>query len=386
VDVQSNGSYYKFNLDYMTFFNLGRLQGSSSNQDAYKTLRDYTASHQNAFFDIVDRALRGANAARDAEMVTLLDQWLQRPRRDFYVDLSHQVPVCGSDACQPVPVPLRPPTDFLWQRDPFQLAGGGSGIIESAGIDYLLPYWMGRYYGVITSASVHSAAAILGPVAPNSLASMFGTNLASSTAQSTSEAPPSALGGVTLAVTDAQGAVRSAPLLYVSPGQVNFVVPDGSAPGPATFVVIDGSSTQTAAATIGPVAPALFTMNGAGTGVAAATAITVPPANPALQIPVPVFQCNSTGCVSVPINLGVDTPVYVTFYGTGIRGRSSLANVSVSIDGTVSPVLYAGPSPGFVGLDQVNVSVPLTLRGSGEANVALKVDGQTSNTVTVNLR
>ena len=36
------------------------------------------------------------------------------------------------------------------QRSPVQLAGGGNGDIETAGIDYILPYWMGRYYGVIT--------------------------------------------------------------------------------------------------------------------------------------------------------------------------------------------------------------------------------------------
>jgi hypothetical protein len=39
-------------------------------------------------------------------------------------------------------------TDFLWQRSPFLLYGGGSARIEAPGIDYLLPYWMGRYYGV----------------------------------------------------------------------------------------------------------------------------------------------------------------------------------------------------------------------------------------------
>jgi hypothetical protein len=62
------------------------------------------------------------------------------------VDASKVVPVCGQEACQPVPVPCRPPTDFLWQRNPFQLSGGGKGVVESAGVDYLLPYWMARYY------------------------------------------------------------------------------------------------------------------------------------------------------------------------------------------------------------------------------------------------
>lgn len=151
VDVLDNSSYFKFNLDFMTFYNLIRLQSSEDNRAAYQIVRDYSASHQNAFFDIIDRAIRGPDTARDLEMVTLLNQWLLRPKRDFSVDNSKNVPVCGQDACQPIPVPLRVPTDFLWQRSPFQLAGGGSGLIESAGIDYILPYWMGRYYGVIAA-------------------------------------------------------------------------------------------------------------------------------------------------------------------------------------------------------------------------------------------
>ena len=131
VDVQSNGSYFKFNLDYMTFYHLVALQNNDDNNGAYNTLRNYTASHQNAFFNMIDRALRGPNAARDAETRTLLDQWLQRPKRDFSVDLSTTVPVCGSEACQPIPVPMRTPATFLWEVDPFQLKGGGSGLIET---------------------------------------------------------------------------------------------------------------------------------------------------------------------------------------------------------------------------------------------------------------
>ena len=245
VDVLSNDSYFKFNLDYMTFYNLVRIQNNGDNQGAYQIVRNYTASHQNAFFDAVDRALQGANASRDAEMGTLLDQWLQRPKRDPFVDLSKSVPVCGSEACQPIPVPQRPPTDFLWQRDPFQLSGGGGGVIEGAGIDYILPYWMGRYYGAIAaggsgSAKVQSAAAPSSTLSPNSLASLYGTGLAASTEQAQSQPLPTSLGGISLMVTDASGAARPAPLVYVSPTQINFVVPDGTAPGSATFTVANG--------------------------------------------------------------------------------------------------------------------------------------------------
>ena len=393
VDVQDNRSYFKFNLDYMTFYNLLRLQNNDDNHGAYKIVRNYTASHQNAFFDIIDRALQGPNATRDSGIPTLLDQWLQRPRRDTAVDLTGTVQVCGNEACQPVPVPRRPPTDFLWQRDPFLLSGGAAGTIEGAGIDYILPYWMARYYAVISDGgapgsanTVQSAAAPIGAVAPDSLASFFGTNLATGTAQALDQPLPTTLGGITLSVTDATGTQRSAPLIYVSPAQINFVVPDGTVPGASTFSITNGGTTQSATATVRSVAPALFSMNGTGSGVAAATAIAVQAGNPQLQSPVTVFQCTGSSCVSVPINVGVDRPVYVSFYGTGIRNRSSLANVTVTINGAGVPVLYAGPTPGFTGLDQVNVGLILSLRGSGESNVVLTVDGQTSNAVTINIQ
>jgi uncharacterized protein (TIGR03437 family) len=386
VDVNDNASYFKFNLDYMTFYNLIRMQSSGDNRAAYQIVRDHTASHQNAFFDVIDRVIRGPDPSRDAEMASLLEQWLLRPKRDFGVDLTKTVQVCGGEACQPIPVPLRVPTDFLWQRDPFQLAGGGSGRVESPGIDYILPYWMGRYYGVIGGSAVQSAAAPTTSVAPDSLASLYGANLAAGTAQATSLPLQTTLGGVTLTVTDVAGVPRQAPLIYVSPGQINFEVPDGTAPGPAAFAVSNAAATQMVTAAVQRIAPALFSMNGAGTGVAAATAIAVQAANPQVQSPVPVFQCGAAGCVAVPISLGVDTPVYLSLYGTGIRNASSLANVAVTINGMSVPVLYAGPSPNYVGLDQVNAALVLGLRGSGVSNVILTVDGQVSNVVSIDIQ
>jgi uncharacterized protein (TIGR03437 family) len=386
-DVLGLSSYFKFNLDYMSFYHLVRLQDNGDNRSAYMILRNYTAPHRNAFFNMIDRALRGPDAARDAETRALLDQWIERPKRDFYVDVSSNVAVCGGEACQPVPVPLRPPATFLWEVYPFQLKGGGSGIIESAGVDYILPYWMARYYGVINGGSgIQSAAAPSSAIAPGSLASLYGQDLAAATAQAGSLPLPISLGGVTLAVTDSAGVQRNAPLLYVSPSQINFLVPENVAPGAATFAVAGGTVAQSFPAAVQPVAPTLFSMSGTGSGVAAALAVSVQAANPRLQSPVPVFQCGDVGCVSVPIALGVDQPVYVSFYGTGIRNRSSLANVTVTINGVSVPALYAGPAPNYAGLDQVNVGLPLALRGSGEVKVAFTVDGQTSNVVTINVR
>jgi len=361
------------------------LQDNSQNRGAYQIVRSYTASHQNAFFDIIDRSINGSNAARDAEMVSLLNQWLERPRRDPYVDDSKVVAVCGTEACQPVPVPIRPTTDFLWQRDPFQLAGGGSGTIEGAGIDYILPYWMGRYYGVISSA-VQSAAAPSDAIAPNSLASLYGSSLAGVATHANTQPLPLTLDGVSLSVTDAAGTERQASLLYVSPTQINFLVPDGTASGPAQFVVTNGSTTQTFSGSVATIDPTLFSMGGSGSNVAAATAVMTQANDPQSQTPVPVYQCTSSGCVAVPIDLAADTPIYLTLYGTGIRGRSALANVSVTIGKVAIPALYAGPTPNFVGLDQVNVPLPISLRGSGLSSVVVTVDGQASNAVMIDIQ
>jgi uncharacterized protein (TIGR03437 family) len=150
--------------------------------------------------------------------------------------------------------------------------------------------------------------------------------------------------------------------------------------------VTNGATTQAATANIQAVAPTLFSANGSGLGVVAATAISVQPGSNA-QTPLPVFECGSTGCSSVPIPVSSNGQVYVTLYGTGIRNGQS---VSVTINGTNVPVQFVGPAPGFTGLDQLNILLPASLQGSGETDLVLTVDGQTTdpntNVVTINLQ
>src|SRR2546430_790092 len=114
--------------------------------------------------------------------------------------------------CPTVSVPLRPPADFVWQVSPFQLAGGQSGTIESAGIDYILPYWMARYYSVASPATVQSAASSITTVAPGSIASIYGSSLSAATKQADAQPLPESLGGVSLSVRDATGTGRAASL------------------------------------------------------------------------------------------------------------------------------------------------------------------------------
>ncbi len=389
-DTLSDNSYFKFNLDSINLYSLIRLDSGaedSTYRAAYAALRAHTASQQNAFFNMIDRALNGPDVTRDQQTLVMLDQWLARPRRDVYVDLSGAVPVCGAQACSPVPVNLRPPTDFLWQRSPYQLAGGGQGLVEGAGIDYILPYWMARYYGLYGQFSVQSAAASNLNVAPSGLASIFGSNLALGTQPATSLDLPLNLAGDMVTITDSAHVTRTAQLLYVSPGQINLLLPAGIAPGIATLGVIDpGQPQQSSTVNVQNVAPALFSAAASGHGVAAATAVRVPSNSPAMQTSVPVFQCAGPLCTSTPIALDTASTVYVTLYGTGIRNRSSLSNVTVTVNGVSVPVQYASAQPVFAGLDQINIALPASLKGAGEAGVIVTVDGIASNAVTLNIQ
>ena len=153
--LEDHESYFKFNLATINFFHLIRTEGNKTYRNrylnAYQILRRTTDDHGNAHFNMIDRVLRGADARRDAETKIMLNDWLKRPRRDGWRDHrgDPRYPACGPDrACQPLPLIERIDTDFLWQRSPFLLWGGGYGTTENAGIDYLLPYWMARVYGV----------------------------------------------------------------------------------------------------------------------------------------------------------------------------------------------------------------------------------------------
>jgi len=154
--LDDHNSYFKFNLNTITLYDLIRLEDSSYYRsvymNAYTVMRRTTDDHGNAHFNMIDRGLKGPNSSRDDETRNLLENWLQRSRRDEWVDWrgDTRYSACGEDrACNPIPVVDRVRTDFLWQRSPFLLYGGGQGTIEGAGIDYILPYWMARYYGVL---------------------------------------------------------------------------------------------------------------------------------------------------------------------------------------------------------------------------------------------
>jgi len=209
-------------------------------------------------------------------------------------------------------------------------------------------------------------------VAPESIAAIYGSNLAATAQQAASPVPPTSLGGVTVTVKDANGSVFPAGLFYVSPTQVNFEIPRGAASGTGTVTLSNGSATFTGTVLIGATAPGLYTANSSGQGPAAAQVVSGSTYSD-------TSQCAPTGaCTLVPIDVSGPAPPYLILYGTGIRGAAQ-ANVSVKIGNVDAPVLYAGPQGYYSGLDQLNVTLPSALKGRGQMVVTVTVSGQAAN-------
>ena len=223
-------------------------------------------------------------------------------------------------------------------------------------------------------------------LARESIIAAFGRSLATSTKAASAGPLPYVLAGTTVQIKDHSGSERLAPLFFVSPLQINYQIPPGTVVGQATVTITSGAGTVSMETIqLGDVAPGLFAANSNGQGVAAAVALRVKTDNS--QTYEPVAQFDGTQYVSRPIDLGPeDDVVYLILFGTGVRGSGSLEGVSVKIGGVDSPVSYAGVAPGFVGLDQVNVYLLRSLIGRGEVDVVLTVNGQTANTVKVNIK
>jgi hypothetical protein len=52
-------------------------------------------------------------------------------------------------ALYPLPIELRPPSDFIWQRDPFRLDGSEPVTHQSPGIDLTLPFWFAKNHALL---------------------------------------------------------------------------------------------------------------------------------------------------------------------------------------------------------------------------------------------
>ena len=266
--------------------------------------------------------------------------------------------------------------DFTQQpRDPLVLMPTGSAYPPAL---QTLAHTAGTIVNVLAPTGSYS-------FAPETIVSAYGANLANGTQSAPSLPLPTSLAGTSVNITDSAGTQRPAGLFYASATQVNYAIPIGTALGAAKVTITGPSGASTGNINVTNIAPALFTANMRGVGPPAANIEYLVPGGVSYQL---AAQCDSSGnCSPTPIDLSISTgPTFLILYGTGIRGRSSLANVQAQIGDAPALVEYAGPQGQYAGLDQINIVVPASLKGRGQLVLTLTVDGQTANMVQVAIK
>jgi uncharacterized protein (TIGR03437 family) len=195
------------------------------------------------------------------------------------------------------------------------------------------------------------------PFAPNSALSLFGTNLAYSTESLTSDLIvggklPNQMAGVGVYV---DGSL--APLLYVSPGQINFLAPMTEIAGGALVTVVrQGVTGPTVTINLAAAAPQIFTYETGYPGYAIAEDW-----NSGYAVITPDAPAHA-GDVVILFATGLGAVAPSTASGELAEYASSIVNaIAVTINGVAlapSAILYAGLSPGSAGLYQINIVLP----------------------------
>ena len=242
-----------------------------------------------------------------------------------------------------------------------------------------------RNLGTVDAAAYNNQAGI----APEAIASTFGTGLANGEFAATPGMPlPTNLGGTTVTVRDRLGVERMAPLFYAGAQQVNFQIPVGSALGyGAVIVKINDTVVSSGAVKIESFAPGIFSAASNGSGVAAGKVQRIRSGASTYEDMFERDPADMTKWRAIPIDLDPPTDnVFLLLFATGVRGRSNPLSASVNIGGTTLPVDYAGSQGAFIGLDQINILLPPSLKGRGEVDVALTIDGVVLNTVRIHIK
>ncbi len=244
------------------------------------------------------------------------------------------------------------------------LVAGGNGPLASAEL---------YDSGELVAATV-SCASYLVQIAPKAIVSVFGQNFSTQTISALNVLATTSMAGVTVKIKDVMGVERLAPLFFVSPQQINYQIPAGTAPGQAivTVTASDGRL-HNGLIQVDATAPAIFTVNQQGTGAAAAL--------------------DGIRLVGAPFNATQPNgePSFLAFFGTGLGADVTdadgdvKANVEARIDGQIVTVVYAGQAPFFVGLNQINIQLPVGI-GSGTHTFTLSRNGAVSNLVTVAIK
>lgn len=209
------------------------------------------------------------------------------------------------------------------------------------------------------------------PLMPGGIVSLFGSNLAATTQAATTIPLERRLGQTSVRI----GGIE-APLFFVSPGQINAQVPYESRPGEVAAVVVQVGGRITAPQNyiIAPAQPGIFT-DPLGPAILDDQFRRISADNPARIGRVIQMFVGGLGDTVPPAASGGSLNV----------GSDATVPVSVQIGGVDAPVQYDGLAPGFVGLYQVNITVPIVAPGPA-VQVILRQNGVPANpnqTITI---
>jgi len=214
------------------------------------------------------------------------------------------------------------------------------------------------------------------------------TVLAPGTAAATGGELPTELLGVRVEITDGAKITRRAPLFFVSPTRIDFLVPLATSAGRARLRIFnDEKFVGDQQVLVNSAEAGIFTANGTGEGATAGTVLRVKANGEHVYEALSTFDAAQNKFVPVPIDLGdANEQVYLILYGTGMRQlidqpfRPSFFFGGATIGGEKAGLNYFGPQ-GSPGLEQINVAVPRSLAGKGEVDLQITVSGRTTNIV-----
>lgn len=225
--------------------------------------------------------------------------------------------------------------------------------------------------GMVNAASFAPAPA---PIAPGSLVTIFGTNLSASTASAASLPLPTTMGGAQVLMNG-----RPAPLVFVSPGQINAQAPWELRGNTAVNVrvVNGGAASNTIVTTFASAGPGIFTIAPSAAGIVThgSDGSLVTPAHPAARGEVLVVYATGLGPTANQPTSGEASP--------GGPLATLATNTIATVGGQFGTVHFSGLVPGFVGLFQVNLQVPNNAPTGNEVALQLLTGNQFSNTVTI---
>ncbi|HTS51411.1 MAG TPA: IPT/TIG domain-containing protein [Bryobacteraceae bacterium] len=207
-----------------------------------------------------------------------------------------------------------------------------------------------------------------GALAPNTLATIYGQNLASGT-QALS---PNDIQGGTLPTIFPGTGVHVvignlvANLIYVSPTQINFLVPPNLIPATLNLqVVVDGWAGPAIPIQLAAAAPGLFQLDAQNVIATEADGALITPQAPAKPGDVIVLYATGLGQTTPPVVYSLIPNAAASIIG--------IASFTVSLDGVAvdpSAILYAGVAPGFGGLYQINLTLPASVGANPQILVA----------------